>query len=124
LNLRVEARLTWSGDRELLHRAVENVIRNAISYSPAGSSIDVALAQVNAEIVIRVRDYGPGVPETELDKIFRPFYRVEEHRGRNHGGVGLGLAIAQRAVAVHHGAIRANNASPGLVLEIRLPAPA
>jgi signal transduction histidine kinase len=122
LNLRVEDRLTWSGDRELLHRAVENVIRNAISYSPTGSSIDVELAQVNAEIVIRVRDYGPGVPETELDKIFRPFYRVEEHRGRNHGGVGLGLAIAQRAVAVHHGAIRARTASPGLALEIRLPA--
>jgi two-component system sensor histidine kinase CpxA len=124
LNLRVAAHSTWSGDRELLHRAVENLIRNAISYSPQGASIDVELARENAEVVIRVRDYGPGVPETELDKIFRPFYRVEEHRGRNNGGVGLGLAIAQRAVAVHHGAIRANNASPGLVLEIRLPAPA
>jgi two-component system sensor histidine kinase CpxA len=123
LNLRVDEHLTWSGDRELLHRAVENVIRNAISYSPSGASIDVELGQVKSEIVIRVRDYGPGVPETELDKIFRPFYRVEEHRARNHGGVGLGLAIAQRAVAVHHGAIRACNASPGLALEIRLPAP-
>ena len=124
LNLRVEEKLIWSGDRELLHRAVENLIRNAISYSPTGASIDVELVQRNSEIVIRVRDYGPGVPETELDKIFRPFYRVEEHRARNHGGVGLGLAIAQRAVAVHHGAICASNASPGLILEIRLPATA
>lgn len=124
LNLRVPDHVMWSGDRELLHRAVENVLRNAISYSPQGASIDVELAQVKAEIVIRVRDYGPGVPETELDKIFRPFYRVEEHRARNQGGVGLGLAIAQRAVAVHHGAIRASNANPGLMLEIRLPAAA
>lgn len=123
LNLTVQDGLVWSGDRELLHRAVENVIRNAISYSPSNASIDVELAQVDSEIVIRVRDYGPGVPETELDKIFRPFYRVDEHRARNHGGVGLGLAIAKRAVAVHHGDIRARNASPGLALEIRLPAP-
>jgi len=123
LNLQVEDHLTWSGDRELLHRAVENVIRNAISYSPRGSAVDVELAHVRSEIVIRVRDYGPGVPETELDNIFRPFYRVEDHRARNQGGVGLGLAIAQRAVAVHHGAIRACNANPGLALEIRFPAP-
>jgi two-component system sensor histidine kinase CpxA len=71
-----------------------------------------------------VRDFGCGVPDEALAHIFDPFYRVEKDRGRTSGGVGLGLAIAKRAVELHHGLLRASNAHPGLLVEIDLPAPA
>jgi two-component system sensor histidine kinase CpxA len=73
---------------------------------------------------ISVRDFGSGVPAEALAHIFDPFYRVETDRGRTSGGVGLGLAIAKRAVELHHGILRAANVTPGLLVEIELPAPA
>jgi len=73
---------------------------------------------------IAVRDFGSGVPVEALAHIFDPFYRVETDRGRTSGGVGLGLAIAKRAVELHHGLLRAANVTPGLLVEIDLPAPA
>jgi two-component system sensor histidine kinase CpxA len=112
----------FRGDHELLRRAVENVLRNAIRYTPAGQSVEITSACESNELVIAVRDYGPGVPERELEAIFRPFHRVEEDRNRaSGGGVGLGLSIAHRAVLLHHGRIAASNAQPGLRVEIRLP---
>jgi two-component system sensor histidine kinase CpxA len=72
---------------------------------------------------LSVRDFGSGVPEEALIHIFDPFYRVEKDRGRTSGGVGLGLAIAKRAVELHHGLMRAFNQNPGLVVEIDLPVP-
>jgi two-component system sensor histidine kinase CpxA len=75
-----------------------------------------------AEAVIRVTDRGPGVPKEALDKLFRPFYRLDDARGRQTGGVGLGLAITERAVRLHGGAVRASNRPEGgLMVEIRLP---
>lgn len=114
-------RLIWPGDQELLHRAFENILRNAIHHSPKGQPVEVDLLGNNGHAIVRVRDYGPGVPEDSLSQIFRPFYRVEEDRNRNNGGVGLGLAIAQRAVRAHHGEIQAQNMNPGLAVEMRLP---
>jgi len=112
----------FRGDRELLRRAVENVLRNAIRYTPPGKGIDVGAGKRGADLLVTVRDFGPGVPEAELEAIFRPFHRVEEDRSRaNGGGVGLGLSIAQRAVLLHHGRISATNAEPGLCVQIRLP---
>jgi signal transduction histidine kinase len=70
---------------------------------------------------IAIRDYGPGVPEGTLTRIFDPFFRVEEARDALGGGSGLGLSIAKRAVQVHHGTITAENASPGLRVQIRIP---
>jgi signal transduction histidine kinase len=109
------------GTRELLRRAVENVLRNAIRYSPENSSIQVSLAEDNHNAVIVVRDHGPGVPEDTLTRIFDPFFRVEEARSANGGGSGLGLSIAKRAVQAHHGAISAENASPGLRVRLIIP---
>ncbi len=108
-------------DRELLRRAVENVLRNAIRHAPAGSRISVLLRRDGSSAVISIRDQGEGVPEGEIEKIFRPFVRVEDDRSRESGGVGLGLAIAQRAVHLHGGSISAVNAHPGLDVSIRLP---
>jgi two-component system sensor histidine kinase CpxA len=71
---------------------------------------------------VRVTDSGPGVPEDALDKLFRPFYRIDDARGRQTGGVGLGLAITDRAVRLHGGTIRVSNRPQGgLMVEIRLP---
>jgi two-component system sensor histidine kinase CpxA len=113
--------LTVRGDPELLRRAVENVIRNALRYSPPQASVDVNLATKGAVARIQVRDYGPGVPEESLSRIFEPFYRVEGDRNRDSGGVGLGLAIARRAVELHNGKLQARNAHPGLLVEMEIP---
>jgi signal transduction histidine kinase len=109
------------GNRELLRRAVENVVRNAIRYAPQGSEIHIELREDAREASIVVRDFGPGVPEDTLTRIFDPFFRVEEARDTNGGGSGMGLSIAKRAVQLHHGCIRAENAAPGLRVRIVIP---
>jgi len=109
------------GDPELLRRAIENPLRNAIRHSPPGSQVEVT-CDGNAEFaVISIRDWGPGVPDFAIRDIFKPFYRVESDRDRNTGGSGLGLAIVERVVALHRGSVKAENAAPGLKVEIRLP---
>ncbi len=121
LRLEVEQALGMHGDVELLRRALDNIVRNAIRHSPAGQAVEIGLERRAESAVVRVRDYGPGVPEEALPRIFDPFYRVETDRNRSTGGVGLGLAIARRAVNLHRGALRAQNARPGLAVEVELP---
>jgi two-component system sensor histidine kinase CpxA len=116
--------LSIRGEPELLRRAIENVVRNAIRHAPSGTAIDVALQSTGAGVAIKVRDFGPGVPDNQLEAIFEPFVRVEGHRSRETGGIGLGLAIARRAVELHRGKITANNARPGLLVTIEIPFPA
>jgi len=111
------------GDRELLHRAIENVLRNAIRYAPENSAIDVTLEMAGDAAWVTVRDYGAGVPEPMLAKIFQPFVRVDESRDSQTGGVGLGLAIAYRAISAHQGRIVAENAAPGLRVRMEIPVP-
>jgi len=100
---------------------VENVIRNAIRYTSAGTSVEVTLRWRMDTAVLTVRDHGPGVPESELAHIFEPFYRVSEARERSSGGVGLGLSIADRTIKLHGGTIRAANVPGGLAVTIELP---
>jgi two-component system sensor histidine kinase CpxA len=114
------------GNAELLHSAIENVVRNAVRYTESGTSVEVRMepemSSTGAKIRLVVRDYGPGVPESELKNIFQPFYRLTNARDRQSGGTGLGLAIADRVVRIHGGTIRAENAAPrGLRIEIVLP---
>lgn len=108
-------------DHELLRRALENVLRNAIRYAPESSAIDVKLERNRDQARFVVRDYGPGVPDGLLSKIFEPFYRVDSSRTQGTGGVGLGLAIVKRAVGLHQGTVRAANERPGLRVELSLP---
>ena len=117
------------GDAELLRSAFENVIRNAVRYSPAGAAIAVQAALAHdaegrQRVDVTVRDCGPGVPEKDLALIFEPFYRVDAAREhRSAGGEGLGLAIAARALALHSGWIEARNApGGGLLVRASLPA--
>ena len=114
------------GSPELLCRAAENVIRNAIAYTAEGTSVEIQLTDEYRAgerfTVLRVRDHGPGVPEEALQSIFRPFYRLDLSRQRSTGGYGVGLAITDRAVRLHGGAVTARNATGGgLVVEMRLP---
>ncbi len=112
------------GDAELLRRAVENVMRNAVLCMrlPRNGPVEATLDTGNGKAAVRIRDYGPGVPEEALPRLFDAFYRVETDRNRASGGVGLGLSIARRAIELHKGAIHAFNAAPGLAVEIDLPA--
>lgn len=110
------------GDPVLLHAAIENVVRNALRYTPEGSTIEVNLRQQNRALQITVADQGPGVPEEALERLFEPFARVAEARDRNSGGYGLGLAITGRTLIAHGGAARAENRpGGGLLVTLTLP---
>jgi two-component system sensor histidine kinase CpxA len=118
--------LAVEGNSELLRRALENVVRNAVRYTREGMTVEITLHSEQGEeamhAVITVRDHGPGVPEATLAKLFLPFYRVAEARDRQSGGTGIGLAITDRAVRLHGGTVNARNAPDGgLLIEIRLP---
>lgn len=106
----------------LLKSCIENIVRNALRYSPENSRVEVDVHR-NHDVVIAVRDRGPGVPEELLPRLFEPFFRVSESRSDTSGGRGLGLSIAQRAAAVHGGSVTAHNLTGGgLEMEVRLPA--
>ena len=114
------------GSARLLRSAVDNVVRNAVHYTGAGTTVHLVLTADgdgnDQRALIRVSDHGPGVPEPALEHLFDPFFRVEEARERGVGGTGLGLAIAARAVNLHGGTIAARNGpSGGLVVDIGLP---
>ena len=109
------------GDRELLRRAIENILRNAIRFAPTGTEVEVTVASNSSKAEIVVRDYGPGVPDDALPRIFDPFFRVDDSRNASTGGIGLGLAIANRAIQLHHGRLAAENAHPGLRVRIEVP---
>ncbi|HTP39086.1 MAG TPA: ATP-binding protein [Steroidobacteraceae bacterium] len=123
VDLQVNGELTVRADRELLFRAVENVVRNAVRFSPAGAVVRIEAEAANArEVRVRIRDRGPGVPEGMLEKIFEPFYRVSNARDRDSGGYGIGLAITSRVIGLHGGSVKAGNENGGgLCVEIRLP---
>ena len=108
-----------TGNEELVGSAVENVLRNAVRYTRDGTTVEVKLESEDGKATVTVRDHGGGVPDDELENLFRPFYRVGEARDRNSGGTGLGLAIAEQAVKAHRGQIQARNDNGGLVVEMR-----
>ena len=111
-----------SGNRELLRSAIENVLRNAVRYSPQGAPVEVAVERGTAGLTISVRDRGPGVPAGELERIFEPFYRVAESRDRDSGGEGIGLAITSQVMKAHGGTARADNrAGGGFEVQLNLP---
>jgi two-component system sensor histidine kinase CpxA len=113
----------WTeGNPELLRSAFENIVRNAIRYTDPGTAVRVSATCDASEVRVVVRDHGPGVPDGELEKVFKPFYRVDTSRERRTGGVGLGLAIAERAIKLHNGKITAENLKDGgFSVEITLP---
>jgi signal transduction histidine kinase len=114
------------GSYDLLRSSIENIVRNAIRYTPEGSEVEISLEEKGTDIkqavILSVRDHGPGVPEEHLDKIFLPFYRIVGDGNRSKEGKGLGLAITKRAIELHNGEIKAQNHSEGgLHIVICLP---
>ena len=120
------ADLVIQGDPNLLRSAIENVVRNAVRFTEAGTAVEVVLrinsARGSDEAVISIRDHGPGVPEQDLANIFKPFYRVTDARSRASASVGLGLAITGRVVHLHGGHILAmTEQDGGLRVEMVFP---
>ncbi|MCH8476908.1 MAG: HAMP domain-containing protein [Wenzhouxiangella sp.] len=121
VKLEAPAQLIISGDAELLGRALENVLRNALRHSPAGGEVELLAEATDAQVSIHVLDRGPGVPPERLEDIFEPFMRLTE--ARDAGGSGIGRAIARAAIELHGGNIRARNRPDGgLKLSIELSA--
>jgi len=108
------------GSPVLLERALGNLIANAIKYSPEGGDVELSVRVIDRQAECLVRDHGPGVPEAELDSLFRPFFRGSN--AARADGHGLGLAIAQRVAKAHGGEILARNGEGG-GLEVRLKLP-
>jgi len=115
--------LPVEGDRELLWRAIENLLRNALLHTDASRGVELRAWRDGSGVTfITVADRGPGVPAAQLERIFEPFYRVQEARDRQSGGHGLGLAIAAAAVRRHRGSITARNREGGgLEFVVALP---
>lgn len=112
--------VTLSAQQDLLHRAIDNVVRNALKYSPDQSHVVISTSTDNAYVTITVSDQGAGVAEDELEMIFQPFFRGTN--GNQADGHGVGLAIAKQIVEAHDGTIVANNqATGGLSVTIKLP---
>ncbi len=101
-----------------LKRAIRNLLDNAVQY---GEKAVVSLSQTSSDIEVIIRDYGPGVPEDDLDQIFEPFVRLDKARNTETGNVGLGLSIARTIIHNHGGTIKASAANPGLKMTITLP---
>jgi len=109
------------GNAELLRSALQNVARNALLHG-AGKCVEIALEAREGAALISIRDFGAGVPEELLERLFEPFYRLATARDRQSGGTGLGLSITRRAIEAHGGQVRAFNAQGGgLRVEIWLP---
>jgi signal transduction histidine kinase len=110
---------------DYLFRALSNLVRNAIRYAGQTGPISLSARSEDGEAVITVADHGPGVPDTALEDVFTPFFRLEASRSRDSGGTGLGLAIVKACVEASKGTVRARNRRPaGLEVEIRLKMPA
>jgi signal transduction histidine kinase len=122
VDLQCAPALRYQGDRELLYRAAENVLRNAVRFSPDGGKVLVSAAALPHGLQLRIEDQGHGVPAKSLQRIFEPFYRVADARDRDSGGHGIGLAIAARVIRLHDGRIEAANLpAGGFAITISLP---
>jgi signal transduction histidine kinase len=110
------------GDADGLKSAIENVLRNAMTYGDRTKPIEVRIDTTATAARVRVLDRGPGVPEAELERIFEPFYRTDKSRDHRQDGQGIGLAITSRVTELHRGKVTARNrAEGGLEIAIELP---
>ena len=120
--LDLESGLMVKANAELLLRALVNLLRNALRHGDPDSVIEISAVRHGPVVLLEIRDYGPGVPEAELERIFEPFYRLEPDRNRRSGGSGLGLAIVKTCIEACQGKVRARNLVPsGLSVTVELP---
>jgi two-component system, OmpR family, sensor kinase len=111
-----------AGDAHQLRQLVGNLVRNALVHTPAGTPLELSLQRQNGELLLNVRDHGPGLPGDDPDVLFERFWRAESGRERGKGGAGLGLAIVARVAEAHGGDVSAKNAPDGGArFRVRLP---
>jgi two-component system, OmpR family, sensor histidine kinase CpxA len=123
IEIRIDESLSPWAEPELLTRAVANLVRNATRYAGHAGPIVIAAVSQGDHVTLTVADSGPGVPESALDHLFDPFFRVEASRSRDTGGVGLGLAIVKTCIEACQGTVLAKNRNPrGLEVVISLKA--
>jgi two-component system sensor histidine kinase CpxA len=123
IHIDIDPSIEVHANREYLIRSVANVLRNAVRYAGSQGPITVSAQHKNDQVQISVADSGPGVPEDALDKIFIPFYRLDDARDRKTGGSGLGLAIVRTCIEACDGTVECRNRLPtGLEVLISLPA--
>jgi two-component system sensor histidine kinase CpxA len=125
---RVSAAVNWPAepmsamwDWLLIERAFDNLLRNAIRFAPEGSALTISLQHQQDELVINIRDRGPGVPDDQLTRIFDAFTQVDSARDHAAGGYGIGLALVKRIAELHGGRVIAANAMPGLSVSLVIP---
>jgi signal transduction histidine kinase len=124
IETQLDSNLEVMAQPDFLFRSLANLVRNAVRYAGHAGPIQVSASSLGQDVSIRVSDQGPGVPDAEIEEIFKPFYRPEFARQRETGGTGLGLAIVKSCIEACGGIVRCRNRSPqGLEVEIRLPAP-
>ncbi len=110
------------GDADGLKSAIENVVRNALIYGDPAQPVEVEATSSVDGALVRVLDRGPGVPDSELSRIFEPFYRTDKSRDHQKGGQGIGLAITTRVTELHGGSVTARNRNGGgLEIDLKLP---
>jgi two-component system sensor histidine kinase CpxA len=123
IEVNVPAELTVTANEAYLQRSISNVLRNAVRYAAQAGPIAVTAARTGKDVAISITDAGPGLPESELEEVFAPFYRPESARTRETGGVGLGLAIVKSCIEACGGTVGCRNRKPaGLEVWMRLPA--
>ncbi len=113
------------GNYELLYSCVENILRNAIHHTKTATHVTTSIRNSNsssAVATLKICDQGPGIPEADIEAIFKPFYQIDEARSQQNAGYGIGLAIAERAIHLHDGSIKiTNNTEGGLEVSLQLP---
>jgi len=112
--------VTIRGDRDQLFQLMVNLLDNALKYSPAGAEVEVVLELAESGVRLQVADHGPGIPESERERVFDRFQRLEAHRGSP--GTGLGLSLVRAIVRYHGGAVSLLDNAPGLRVLVMLPA--
>jgi signal transduction histidine kinase len=113
ITLSGERSLTLNGDQERLREAIENLVGNAIKYSPIGESIDVGITREGNDAVCRVRDRGPGLSPEDMGRLFGRFQRLSAKPTAGEGSTGLGLSIVKRIAELHGGRVAADSEGPG-----------
>ena len=119
INKEIPSRIYLNGRKNLIKRCLNNLIENSIKY---GNKLNIELSKKKTNLVIKVEDDGPGIPEDEYENVFKPFYKIDKGRADSKSSVGLGLSIASDIIRSHGGNIRLNKSSlNGLEVKIFLP---
>ena len=112
-------RVYINGRKNLIHRSLNNIIDNALKY---GKQVKIKLSKKNSNLFIIIDDDGPGIPKTEYDNVFKPFYKIDKSRAESKSSVGLGLSIASDIIRSHGGNIMLESSKmKGLRVKIFLP---